>query len=190
MTIPLHAAKTKPTDGGASFPFQHRLQRLVWNVTWLVLASWTPRQMHPWRRFLLRLFGARMARMSDVRGGARIWYPANLEMHPFTSIADGVNCYNMAKITICERALVSQGAFLCGGDHDVNDPTFQLVTKPIVIGKMAWIASEAFVGPGTVVAEGAVLGARAVAVGKSLEAYTIYVGNPARPVGKRKVGPA
>jgi putative colanic acid biosynthesis acetyltransferase WcaF len=59
------------------------------------------------------------------------------------------------------------------------------VTRPVVIEEDAWVAAEAFVGPGVVVGKGAVLGARAVTA-KSLEPWTIYVGNPARPVGSRR----
>jgi hypothetical protein len=77
-----------------------------------------------------------------------------------------------------------QGAHLCTGTHDVEDADFQLVTKPIVIGANAWIAAEAFVGPGVTVGEGAVLGARAVAF-RHLDAWTVYAGNPARKLRRR-----
>ena len=58
------------------------------------------------------------------------------------------------------------------------------MTRPITIGEQAWVAAEAFVGPGVNVGCGAVLGARGVAV-RNLEGWTVYAGNPARPVGKR-----
>jgi putative colanic acid biosynthesis acetyltransferase WcaF len=66
-----------------------------------------------------------------------------------------------------------------GGSHDIEDPYFQLIAKPIVIGAQAWVAAEAFVGPGVTIGEGAVLGARAVTF-TNLDAWTVYVGNPAR----------
>jgi tetrahydrodipicolinate N-succinyltransferase len=56
--------------------------------------------------------------------------------------------------------LVSQGVHLCAGTHDFDTPLFQLVAKPITIGAHAWVAAEAFVGPGTRVGEGAVVGHR------------------------------
>jgi putative colanic acid biosynthesis acetyltransferase WcaF len=93
-------------------------------------------------------------------------------------------CYNMAAIVIEEGAIVSQGAHLCGGTHAVDDPSFQLVARPIIIGSGAWIAAEAFVGPGVVAGERSVLGARGVAF-SDLIPGVIHVGNPARPLRTR-----
>lgn len=100
------------------------------------------------------------------------------------SMGPGVICYNVAEITIEDFAIVSQRSHLCTGTHDVNDPGFPLKSRPIAIESNAWIAAEAFVGPGVVVGEGAVLGARGVAFGK-LDPWTIYVGNPAKAVKNR-----
>jgi 2-polyprenyl-3-methyl-5-hydroxy-6-metoxy-1,4-benzoquinol methylase len=75
-------------------------------------------------------------------------------------------------------AVVSQGAHLCTGTHDIHRASFQIYAKPIRIGAYAWVCAEAFVGPGVTVDEGAVLAARAVAF-QNLEAWTVYVGNPA-----------
>ena len=99
-------------------------------------------------------------------------------------LAERVNCYNMAPITLGRAALVSQGAHLCAGTHDIASATFQLTASPITIGAGAWIAAEAFVGPGVEVGEGAVLGARGVAF-RSLEAWTVYGGNPAKAIKPR-----
>lgn len=188
MSAPLDASESKPLEGGPSFPLQHRLLRAVWNLTWLLLASWTPRQLHPWRRFLLRLFGAKMGRRTDVLGSARVWYPPNLTMEDNVLIAQRVNCYNMAPVRIGEGALVSQDAYLCAGTHDCHDPNFQLVVKEIVIGPRAWIAACAFVGPGVRVGDGAVLGACGVAF-RDLPEWTVCVGNPAIPVKARSRPP-
>jgi putative colanic acid biosynthesis acetyltransferase WcaF len=97
----------------------------------------------------------------------------------------GVICYNVDTITICEFASVSQRAHLCTGTHDIQDSAFPLVSRPIIIGSDAWIAAEAFVGPGVVIGEGSVLGARAVTA-KSLQQWTVYVGNPTKPASLRR----
>jgi putative colanic acid biosynthesis acetyltransferase WcaF len=102
-----------------------------------------------------------------------------------TIISDRVDCYNMALIAIREGAIVSHDAVLCAGTHAIDDPGLALIVKPIEVGREAWIASGAFVGPGVSVAEGAVLGARAVAFG-NLEPWGVYVGNPARKLRQRK----
>lgn len=178
MTI-LDASVFRPLEGGPSFSVSHRLFRLVWQITWLLLAAWTPPPFRAWRRLCLRLFGAELARGADVRASARIWYPPHLTMGPWALIGPGVICYNIARVTIGPRAVVSQRAHLCTGSHDLSDPQFQLVARPIAIGRHAWIATEAFVGPGVRVGEGAVLGARATTFG-DLAPWSVYVGNPAR----------
>jgi putative colanic acid biosynthesis acetyltransferase WcaF len=105
-------------------------------------------------------------------------------MGEYANLAPEVNCYCMDKITLGDYASVSQGAHLCAGTHDIDDPHFQLVTMPIIIGPNAWVAAEAFVGPGVRIGEGAVLGARAVAFA-DLEPNMVYVGNPAKPLRRR-----
>lgn len=107
-------------------------------------------------------------------------------MGRFATLGPNVNCYSMAAIELQDYALVSQGAHLCAGTHDVDDPTFQLQVRPILIGREAWVAAEAFVGPGVTVGDGAVLGARAVTV-KDLDRGWVYAGNPAKPLRLRRI---
>lgn len=183
--IPLNAGLTDQQNGGPSFSLTNRIFRFTWNIAWTILAGWTPPFMHPWRRFLLRLFGASLDAPCDVRGSARVWYPPNLKLGRRALIAERVTCYNMAMIELGESALVSQGAHLCAGNHDMDDPAFQLIAKPIKLEPHSWVATDAFVGPGVVVGEGAVLGARAVAF-SDLEPWTLYVGNPAQKRRLRK----
>jgi putative colanic acid biosynthesis acetyltransferase WcaF len=174
----LDAQRTNPHEGGASFSLGNRLERLCWNVTWLLLARWTPNFLNPWRVLLLKVYGAVVETGAAICSSARIWLPRHLVMRRFSTIGPGVDCYDMASIEIGEYAIVSQGAVLCGGTHDIYDRNFQLQARPIVIGNYAWIAAEAFVGPGVVVGEGSVLGARACAF-QSLQPWTVYLGNPA-----------
>jgi putative colanic acid biosynthesis acetyltransferase WcaF len=125
-----------------------------------------------------------MATGSDVRGGAVIWDPHNLVMREYASIADGVQCYNMALIELGAFVVVSQRSHLCAGTHDIDGSSMQLTAKPIRIDDHAWIAAEAFVGPGVTVGEGAVLGARAVTA-RDLEPWTVNAGNPSRKLRTR-----
>ena len=182
----LDAQGTRPWEGGPSFSLANRLHRALWIITWRLLASWTPPPLRGWRRFLLRLFGARVAPTANIYGSARIWFPANLEMDEYATIGPGANVYTMATIRLGAHVVISQGAHLCAGTHDVDDPNFQLRARPIEVGERAWIAAEAFVGPGVTVGEGAVLGAHACAM-RDLKPWTIYSGNPAQPLRERRV---
>lgn len=183
MTI-LEAESNRSRIGGPSFSISNRLYRAAWGLAWTLLARWTPPSMRPWRRFLLRLFGARMGKGSDVRPSASVWSPRNLTMGEHATIGYGVHCYSMAPVTIGEYAVISQRAHLCTGTHNLDSLEMQLLARPIRIGPHAWICAEAFVGPGVAVGEGAVLGARGVTL-KELEPWTVYAGNPARRLRAR-----
>lgn len=184
----LDASTMSRDEPRPSFSLKNRALRAAWGLTWGLLASWTPPPMHAWRRALLRLFGAKIAHNAIVYGSTKVWFPPNLEMKRNSSMGWQVNCYNQARITLEEGAIVSQYAHLVAGTHDIDDPFFQLRVKPIIIGKGAWIASGAFVGPGVVIGEGAVLGARGVTF-KSLSPWTVFAGNPAKEIRPRKLAP-
>ena len=164
--------------------FRNKLLRFCWGLVWLVLFRPSPRTFHVWRRFLLRCFGAKVGSGAKPYPGAKIWAPWNLVMGRDSTIGDGVDCYSVDKIVIGEGAVVSQRAYLCSATHDVNDPGFALATAPITLERKAWVAAEAFVGPGVTLAEGAVAGARAV-VRRDVPAWTIVAGDPAAQVGSR-----
>jgi putative colanic acid biosynthesis acetyltransferase WcaF len=174
----LDASAERPLEGGASFSLGNRLFRAGWMVAWLVLGRWTPPPLHGWRRLVLRAFGARLAPGARVYGSTRVWYPPHLTLGAGALIGPRVNCYNQGRITIGARTVVSQGAHLCASSHDISDPHFQLVVRPIVIGDGAWVAAEAFIGPGVTIGDGAVIGARA-ALFRNAEAWGVYSGNPA-----------
>lgn len=168
-----------------SFSLGHRLKRQAWNIVQAMLFCTSPRPLHAWRAFLLRLFGARLGQGCHVYPGVKVWAPWNLQLGDFVGVADGVTLYNMDRIEISDYAVISQGAHLCGGTHDYNSANFQLVIKPVVIGARAWVCAEAFIHPGVVVPEGAVVGARAVVTRSLPTPWAVYAGNPAIQVGKR-----
>ena len=90
----------------------------------------------------------------------------------------------MARIRLGPKSIVSQDSCLCTGLHDIRDPNFQLIVKPIEIEEGAWIAAEAFIGPGVTIGNNSVIGARCVLF-KDAEPKGVYVGNPARLVRYR-----
>lgn len=173
---------------GPSFSLSNRVARLLWGVVWLALFRPSPRPLHGFRAMLLRLFGARLGRNCHVYPGARVWAPWSVQMGDDCGVGNGVTLYSMAPITLGDRVVISQGAHLCAGTHDHESPDFQLYARPITIEADAWLCAESFVGPGVRVGEGAVLGARGVAV-RDLEPWTVYAGNPCRAVKQRRLRP-
>lgn len=173
-----------PFKGAASFTLGHRIYRLTWNIVWALLFSWTPPFFRTWRVLLLKLFGAKIHKSAQIYGSAKIWYPKNLQMDRYSSIGPDVICYSMGTIEIGEYTVISQRAHLCTGTHDIRNSNFQIQARPIIIKKNAWICAEAFIGPGVIIGEGAVLAARGSAF-QNLEAWSIYRGNPTEKIGDR-----
>jgi putative colanic acid biosynthesis acetyltransferase WcaF len=183
---PLSATGVGTFKGLASFPFKHRLLRFCFAVAWKLFASWTPPKMRLWRVFLVNLFGGNVHTSCSIYSSVRIWYPPNLTMARYSALGPGVDCYSMGPITIGEFAVISQRAFLCTGTHDIQQPEFQIVARPIHVGANAWIAAEAFIAPGVSIGEGAVLSARGAAF-RDLEPWSVYRGNPATKFKSRVV---
>jgi len=176
---------SRPMEGDATFTFQHRVRRLCWQASWLVLAAWTPSFLWRWRGIVLRAFGAKVHRTAIVRGSARIWWPGNLTMGAHASLGPSALCYNVAHVTLAPFAIVSQRAHLCTAGHNIDQAEFPLTAAPIHIGPHGWVAAEAFVGPGVSIGEGAVLGARGVSF-RDMDPWMVYAGNPAKPVRPRR----
>jgi len=160
------------------------LRRVMWAVMRIFFRI-SPRIFFGWRNFLLRLFGARIGKHVHIYNTAQIYFPWKLEVGDWSAIGEYALIYNLGPIHVGSLVTISQGAHLCAGTHDHTDPSLPLQRPPIIIGDQAWICADAFIGPGVRVGEGALVGARAVAV-KDVQPWQIVVGNPARPIKERK----
>ena len=164
---------------------KHQMIRLLWTIMWSIFARPLPRRIGSgWKRFLLRLFGAKIDKTAVVYSSVKIYYPSNLIMEKYSCLASEVNCYNVALIRIGANTTVSQGAFLCTASHVITNPLNPLITAPIVIEDQAWIGAKAYIGMGVTIMQGAVVGATA-SVYKNVEPWTVVGGNPAKFIKKR-----
>lgn len=161
-----------------------RLLRLLWNIVWVLLFRTSPTPCHAWRRMLLRAFGASIGDGAHPYPRARIWAPWNLRMGAHSCLADDVDCYSVALVTLGRQATVSQYSYLCSASHDYNQLAMPTIAAPIHIEDEAWIAADVFVGPGVTVARGAIVGARST-VTADVAAWHVVVGSPPRHVRMR-----
>jgi putative colanic acid biosynthesis acetyltransferase WcaF len=170
---------------GKTWPIWTYPLLVIWRFTWLVTCSWTPKFLNPWRLTILRLFGAKIQGIPFVHSTARIEIPWHLNLQHRACLGSRVNAYSLGLIEIHEGATVAQESYLCTGTHDFENPTMQLITEKIIIGKNSFIGARAMVLPGVVIGENAILGAQSV-VTKDVPANDIFAGNPARKIGVRK----
>jgi putative colanic acid biosynthesis acetyltransferase WcaF len=163
---------------------RNKMGRLCWGVVWLLLYRPSPIVLHSWRSALLRLFGAEVGKGVHPYPSSRVWAPWNLTLRDGACLGSDVDCYNVARVELEERAIVSQRTYLCTATHDYTSESFALLAAPISIGRDAWIAAEAFVGPGVRIGEGAVIGARSVVL-RPVDDWIVAAGNPATPLKAR-----
>lgn len=81
------------------------------------------------------------------------------------------------RVEIGANVCINDGVQILTASHDVRDPAWRQITKPIVIEDYVWIATGAMILPGVRIGRGAVIGAGAV-VGKNVPAYAVAIGNP------------
>lgn len=161
----------------------NKVRRVLWSAVWWLVYRPSPRFLHGWRRFLLRLFGANIEKGAHPYPSVKIWAPWNLTMKQGSCLGDYVRCYSVDRVTLEPHATVSQYSFLCTASHDYRVDGMPLITAPITIGRHAWVAADAFIGPGVRVGERAIVGARA-SVFRDVDPWTVVGGNPARLIRK------
>lgn len=169
-------------------PGWHPGASMLRQVLWFCLGSpllsalWLPGSA--WRVLLLRSFGARIGSGCRIKPGLRLKFPWRLVVGEACWLAEDAWLDNLAPITLGDRVCISQGAYLCTGNHDFRSPGFDLLPGPITVGCDAWIAARAVLAPGTDVGPGAVVALGAVLSG-TVPAGAIVRGNPAMVVGQR-----
>ncbi len=137
-----------------------------------------------WRRELLRLFGARLGAGGTFKPRFRVKYPWRLVVGDHCWLGEAAWIDNPAPVVLGDRVCLSQGAYLCSGNHDYRSVGFDLRLGPIRVGSDAWICAYAVLAPGTRVGASAVVSIGAVASG-SIAPGAIVAGNPALVVGWR-----
>ncbi|MDP1579175.1 MAG: hypothetical protein Q8M02_02785 [Candidatus Didemnitutus sp.] len=164
------------------YPRSEVLRRWIWLAVQSTLFRWSPRPLHTFRAWLLRLFGAdiRHPHQVVIFPTVKVTFPWRLSLAPRAMIGPGVTVYNLGPVRLEYGANLSQNCHLCAGTHDYLQWSMPLVAQPIVIGRNAWLGADVFVGPGVTVGELCVVGARSVVV-QSLPPQQICYGSPCKP---------
>jgi putative colanic acid biosynthesis acetyltransferase WcaF len=159
-------------------PGAGRLKQALWYCTnAVVFDSWLCPFYAP-KRLLLRLFGARVGAGVVIKPRVNIKRPWRLDIGDHSWVGEAVWIDNLTSVSVGSNCCISQGAYLCTGNHDWSDPGFSLQVKPIVVANQAWIGAGARVGPGISIGEGSVATLGSVVISDTLP-WHIYAGNPA-----------
>lgn len=100
------------------------------------------------------------------------------------NINDGVLLDGGGGLVIGSLVNVSPDVELFTTEHDPDSPLFEGRSREVIVGDRVWIAARALVLPGTIIGEGAIVAAGAVAHGE-VAPWSIVAGNPARVVRSR-----
>ncbi|MEO5721256.1 MAG: DapH/DapD/GlmU-related protein [Chthoniobacterales bacterium] len=169
---------------GSPWGMSDRVMRVMWEFTWAVLCSWTPKPLNPWRLFWLRAFGAKIHGTPFVHQRARVTMPGNLTLHDRACLGDRANAYTLGEIEIGAGATVAQEVYLSTGSHDFTQPALPLTTAKITIGAEAFLGARVFVLPGVTIGAGSVIGACSV-VTKDVPPGVFAAGNPCKVLRPR-----
>ncbi len=168
-------ARTPLADGLGT-----NLARMAWRFVQASLFRPSPASWHPWRRWLLRRFGARIGRQVRIHPSVRVQRPWQLRLDEGVCVEARAILNAAGGLQIGANTLVSQDAHLCTTNHDYRDRDMGFLACPIVIGRDCWIATDAFVGPNTRIGDGSMLAARSTAFG-DLPGGMLLIGEPATP---------
>ncbi len=125
-----------------------------------------------------------------VMAGCRFRSIENLEVGDNVNI--GFDNFLQARggLRIGNNVSLAPGVKIWSTNHDYDDPDRPVeeqghTHKPVEIGDNVFIAANAFILPGTTLAEGCIVSAGSVVGGKAYRPYSILAGNPARVIGYR-----
>ncbi|MFI5156694.1 MAG: WcaF family extracellular polysaccharide biosynthesis acetyltransferase [Chitinophagales bacterium] len=163
-----------------------RLKQIIWYFTnvFFFINPMNPGSGN--KRFLLRLFGAKIGKGVVLKPSINIKYPWKLSIGDFSWIGEKVWIDNLGQVDIGKNVCISQGAMLLTGNHDYTKQRFDLMIGKIVLEDGVWIGAKAMVCPGVSCETHSVLAAHSVAT-QNLSAHQIYQGNPARAVKERVI---
>ena len=172
-------------DNGWYFAGRNRFVCTLWYFVSLAVfeSGWVP-LLRP-KRWLLRLFGARIGRGLVIKPQVWIKYPWRLAVGDYCWIGKGAWIDNLADVQLGSHVCVSQQVYICTGSHDRNRPSFDLITRPVEVGNGAWLGTRSLLLGGVLVGANAVVAAGSV-VRKDVPADAVVGGNPARPLAAKR----
>lgn len=138
------------------------------------------------KTWLLRAFGARVGKGLVIKPNVHVKYPWHLRIGDNVWLGERSWIDNFVTVELQDNVCVSQGAYLCTGNHDWSDPGMPLVVRPITVEAGAWIGAFARIAPGVRVGRRAVVTLGSVLLADA-DVNGIYSGHPASRTSVRSL---
>ncbi|MEL6944080.1 MAG: putative colanic acid biosynthesis acetyltransferase [Bacteroidota bacterium] len=156
----------------------------LWWLVQSLLFKPSPQFMFGWRRWLLKAFGAKIAKGVRLRPSMHTQFPWKVSIGENSWIGDEVVLYSLGEIEIGKDVVISQRSYICTGSHDYNKEGFDIYAQKITIEDECWLATDVYVAPNITIGRGTVVGARS-SVFNDLPAGIIAIGSPAKKIKDR-----
>lgn len=143
---------------------------------------------YAFRRFLVKRLFRSCGKDVIVKQHAHFGLGATLRVGDRAQI--GMNSRIDRDVTIGDDVVMGPDVVIMTASHAFEDPTVPVnqqgaaERKPVCIGRDVWIGTRVIILPGVEIGEGCVIGAGSV-VTRSIPAFSVAAGNPARVVRKR-----
>jgi putative colanic acid biosynthesis acetyltransferase WcaF len=164
-------------------PGANKVKRILWYVINICFFK-SAFPFYGGKRFLLRVFGAKIGKGVVIKPHVSIKYPWKLVIGNHVWIGENVWIDNLAKVTLKDNSCISQGAMLLCGNHNYKKSTFDLIVGEITLEEGAWAGARSVVCPGVKLGSHSLLTVGSIAT-HHLEPHWIYQGNPAQKVKER-----
>lgn len=146
------------------------------------------RLRHAWYR---RALGIDLRRGAAVHLGCYFWFygpsalrRSGLVIGEHTRVNRKCLIDARGPVRIGDNVSISAEVVILTAQHRVNDPSFRVESKPVVVEDNVWVGMRALILPGVTLGRGSVVAAGAV-VTRSVPPLAIVAGVPARQVGER-----
>ena len=126
----------------------------------------------------------KIGRHSSIHRGARFYEPNKITIGDNCVIGPVCFLDGRGGIAIKNNCVLGGGTWIFTAEHDVNSPTFDVISSPVIIDDYVWTGSRALILPEVTLGKGCVVSAGAV-VTKNVEPYAIVGGIPAKKIGER-----
>lgn len=174
-----------------------KLKSVYWEtcheLKWWVLITLMalPLRFGEWaRRLLLGKFLKHFGQHNVIQSGARIFSPEKVSIGSHCNFAQDIFITGGGGVTIGDWVGFGPDVKIWSVNHRFDDPDRPWLLQgheahPVVIEDDVWLAAGVFIMPGVTIGKGTIISAYSV-VHKSIPAYALVAGNPARVIGWRK----